>query len=63
MTNTLEYLNLLRNGSRYVWIMWKNKIILECLMKNYFKRSIHSLIVLKSYTYSVLIAVRGHKNE
>lgn len=63
MTNTLEYLNLLRNGSRYVWIMWKNKIILECLMKNYFKRSIHSLIVLKLYTYSVLIAVRGHKNE
>ena len=43
--------------------MWKNKIILECLMNNYFKRSSHSLIVLKLYTYSVLTAVRGHKNE
>lgn len=63
MTNILQYLNLLKNGGRYVWIMWKNKIILECLMNNYFKRSIHSLIVLKLYTYSVLIAVRGHKNE
>ena len=63
MTNILQYLNLLRNGSRYVWIMWKNKVILECLMNNYFERSSHSLIVLKLYAYSVLTAVTGHKNE
>ena len=63
MTNILQYLNLLRTGSRYVWIMWKNRVILDCLMSNYFERSSHSLIVLKLYAYSVFTAVKGHKNE